>query len=102
MPSPLKLPHGRKHGRVCHWLYKYEDATPGTMAVDNATTILDSEAEPQPDGSLLRITAPGHGQTKEEDEYIVGAPELGTAEVAASSVAIDLHRKREPTTNEPA
>ena len=92
LSSPLKRPHGLKHGRVCHWLVEYQDATPGTEAFDNATAILDSEAEPQPDGSLL-ISAPGHGQTREEDEYIVGAPEF-VSEVAASSVAIDLGLKR--------
>jgi Uma2 family endonuclease len=92
MPSPLKRPHGCMHGRVMHWLVSYRDATPGTQAFDNATTILDPQAEPQPDASLL-IAAPGKGQTREEEEYIVGAPEL-IAEVASSSVAIDLHRKR--------
>ena len=57
MPSPLKRPHGRKHLRVCHWLAEYENATPGTEAFDNASTLLDEEAEPQPDNSLL-ISAP--------------------------------------------
>ncbi len=93
MPLPLKRPHGRHHGHTMHWLVEYENATPGTEAFDNTTAILDEEAEPQPDGCLL-ITAPGHGQTREEDEYTIGAPEL-MAEVASSSVAIDLHLKRD-------
>ena len=57
----------------------------------NATTILDSQAEPQPDLCML-IANPLHGQTRDEDEYIVGAQEL-IVEVASSSESIDLHRK---------
>lgn len=92
VPSPLKRPHARSHGTVMHWLKEYEYATPGVEAYDNATAILGDDNEPQADGSLV-IVAPGHGQTREEDEYIVGAPEL-TAEIAASSASIDLHAKR--------
>ncbi|MBL8798084.1 MAG: Uma2 family endonuclease [Planctomycetia bacterium] len=92
VPSPLKRSHGRNHGTVIYWLKEYEFATPGVEAYDNATAIISDENEPQPDGSLL-IVAPGHGQTREEDGYIVGAPEL-TAEIAASSASIDLHAKR--------
>jgi Uma2 family endonuclease len=93
MPSPLRIPHGRMHGKVCQWLFTFEDATPGTQAFDNASTILDPQSEPQPDCSLL-IAVPGKGQTREVDEYIVGAPEL-VVEVASSSEAIDLHLKRD-------
>lgn len=92
VPSPLKRPHGRHHAKLMHWLGSYEDATPGVETYDNATSILSDENEPQADASLL-IVAPGQGQTREEDEYIVGAPELA-AEIAASSVSIDLHAKR--------
>jgi Uma2 family endonuclease len=92
MPSPLKRPHSRTHGLLYSWVSGYEDATPGTESHLTATTILDDEAEPEPDVDLL-IVAPNHGRTREEDEYIVGPPEL-IAEVASSSEAIDLHRKR--------
>lgn len=92
MPSPLRTPHGRSHGRIMHWLIEYEDATPGTEALDNATTILGEESEPQPDGSL--IISPPHGQIRLEDEYIVGAPEL-ISEIASSTEALDLHRKKD-------
>jgi Uma2 family endonuclease len=93
MPSPLKRPHGRAHKLLVRWIDEYEEATPGTEAFDNASTILDATAEPQPDVCLL-IVSPSHGQTREEDEYIVGAPEFIT-EVASSSEAIDLHGKRD-------
>jgi Uma2 family endonuclease len=93
MPSPLRNPHGRSHGRVMTWLCLYQAATPGTDVVDNATAILGEESEPQPDGSLYILPEYG-GQTHEDDEeYLVGAPEL-IVEVASSSEAIDLHGKR--------
>jgi Uma2 family endonuclease len=93
VPSPLKRPHGRAHVLLSHWLAAYEIATPGTLVFDSATTILDPQAEPQPDLCML-IANPLHGQTREKDEYIVGAPEL-IVEVASSSESIDLHRKRD-------
>jgi Uma2 family endonuclease len=93
MPSPLKTPHGETHLKLCAWLSEYSDATPGVRGFDNATNILGDESEPQPDACLL-IDVPSIGQTREEDEYIVGAPEL-VAEVASSSEAIDFHAKRD-------
>jgi Uma2 family endonuclease len=93
VPSPLKRPHGRTHVLLSRWLDTFAEATPGTEVFDSATTILDPDAEPQPDLCLL-ITPPQHGQTREEREYIVGPPEF-IAEVASSSESIDLHRKRD-------
>jgi Uma2 family endonuclease len=93
MPSPLKPRHGRYHGRVTGWLYLYAAATPGTEILDNTTTILGDASEPQPDCSLIILPEYG-GQTHEdEDEYLVGSPEL-VVEVASSSEAYDLHSKR--------
>jgi Uma2 family endonuclease len=92
MPSPLKRTHSLVHVQVVHWLFAYQAATPGTEVHDNASTILGEHSEPQPDACLL-ITTPGRAQTREQDDYIVGAPEL-IAEVASSSQSIDLHRKR--------
>ncbi|HEY1861677.1 MAG TPA: Uma2 family endonuclease [Gemmataceae bacterium] len=93
MPSPLKYPHGRGHSRVMIWLGLYQAATPGTEVVDNATTILGEESEPQPDGSLYILPEYGGQMREDADEYLVGAPEL-IVEVASSSEAIDLHGKR--------
>jgi Uma2 family endonuclease len=92
MPSPLKIPHGQMHVRVIRWLNEYEDATPGTMTLDNATNILDEHSEPQPDACLLIIPSKG-GQTRVENQYVVGAPEL-IVEVASGTESIDLHAKR--------
>jgi Uma2 family endonuclease len=92
MSSPLKRPHGRLHKLIIRWLDEYEEATPGTEAFDNTTVIMGPDSEPQPDGCLL-IAVEGTGQTKDEDEYIVGAPEL-TVEIGSTTRNIDLHRKK--------
>jgi Uma2 family endonuclease len=93
MPSPLRVPHGRSHSQVMIWLGRYMAFTPGVDVLDNATTILDDANEPQPDAALRLLPEYG-GQTRDNDEeYLVGAPELAV-EVALSSVAIDLYEKR--------
>lgn len=91
LPSRIGRTVSRSRLRVLCWLLNYAEATPGTEAI-RATIIVSDRNEVEPDGSLL-IVASGHGQTREEDEYIVGAPELA-AEIAASSASIDLHAKR--------
>jgi Uma2 family endonuclease len=93
MPSPLKRPHGRTHKLVMRWLDEYEEATLGTEAFDNTTVILGPDSEPQPDACLL-IAAEGLGQTTDEDDYIVGSPELAV-EIASTMSNIDLHRKKD-------
>jgi Uma2 family endonuclease len=91
MASPLKRPHDKMHMRASHWLLEYQDATSGTEAFDNATNILGEDSESQPDLCMLIASDKG-GQTREEDEYIVGAPEL-IVEIASSTESIDLHGK---------
>jgi Uma2 family endonuclease len=93
MPSPVRFRHhGLPHSHLVGWLVNYEAATPGVLVGDNATSRLDLDNEPQPD-ALLLIEPKRGGQTKiSEDDYIEGAPEL-VAEVATSSVSIDLHTK---------
>jgi Uma2 family endonuclease len=93
MPSPLKPRHGRMHNRIMVWVGTYADATPGTGSYDYTTAILGPQSEPQPDTFLI-IEVPGRGQMREENEYLVGAPEF-IGEVAFSPEAIDLHRKRD-------
>ena len=92
MSSPLKRPHGKMHMQASYWLLDYEEATPGVEGFDNATNILNEENEAQPDLCLL-IAPAALGQTREENEYIVGAAEL-IVEIASSTESIDLHRKR--------
>ena len=90
--SPTTFRHGRPHARLAFWLTTYVEETAGTDALDNTTNILGEESEPQPD-LCLRVLPECGGQTTEDDKYIYGPSEL-VAEVAYSSVAIDLHAKK--------
>ncbi|MBI3465667.1 MAG: Uma2 family endonuclease [Planctomycetes bacterium] len=92
VPSPIKSKHSRPDGLVHCWLATFRAATPGTEFHPNFTVILGPRSEPEPDSGLLILPACG-GQTREEDDYIVGAPEL-LAEVCNTSEAQDLHSKR--------
>ncbi len=92
MPSPVSHKrHSRPHSALTTWLGTYWSATPGTDAGDNGTVRLDWENEPQPD-AMLRILPECGGQSRDEDDYIAGPPEL-IAEVSASSASYDLHEK---------
>ena len=91
MASPLRIrSHGEPHADLIGWLWTYKTVTPGIVLGDNPTVRLDPDNEPQPDAVLF---IPGRQATISEDDYIEGAPEL-VLEVAASSVAIDLHDKK--------
>jgi hypothetical protein len=92
MPSPVSNEHAQPHFDLIAWLAFYRAATPGIAGGDNGTVRLDLDNEPQPD-AFLRILAEHGGQSRvDEDGYISDAPEL-VAEVARSSVSIDLHAK---------
>lgn len=92
LASPLRNEHGTNHLDLCGVFWIYQVATPGLSAADNTTTILGEKSEPQPDLSV-RILAEYGGQSRIEQGYITGAPEL-LAEVAFSSKDIDLSVKR--------
>jgi hypothetical protein len=93
MASPLKRPHGIYHPELSLVLTVYKADTPGVEVADNMTTILGKEGEPQPDLMLRLLTECGGQSGYNEEEYLVGAPEL-VGEVAHSSKAIDLGGKR--------
>ncbi|MFN6033943.1 MAG: Uma2 family endonuclease [Dolichospermum sp.] len=89
--SPLRLKtHGEPHAYIMTWLGVYKAATPGIGFADNATVLIDTDNEPQPD-ALLRIETGGQSRIN-KDDYVEGAPEL-IVEIAASSVSYDLHEK---------
>jgi Uma2 family endonuclease len=93
MPSPTRLHrHGRPHAQLVTWLETYEAGTPGLFGGDNTTARLDLDNEPQPDALLLIDPAHGGQARLSADDYVEGAPEL-VAEVAASSVSIDMNVK---------
>jgi Uma2 family endonuclease len=86
--------HGQPHGWIMTWLGTYEAMTPGVAVGIEPTVRLDTDNELQPDAVLL-IKPEAGGQTQlSDDDYIEGAPEL-VVEIAASSVAIDLHAKKQ-------
>lgn len=93
MPSPVRFrSHAQPHGQVIGWLAVYCAATPGVLLADNATVRLDMDNEVQPD-ALLRLDPTVGGKSRiSADDYVEGAPEL-IVEIAASSVAYDLHEK---------
>jgi Uma2 family endonuclease len=71
----------------------YENATPGTQALNNTTDILGPDSEPQPDGCLLILPEKG-GQTKVVDGWLTGPPEL-IGEIASTTESYDLHGKKQ-------
>ncbi|HEX5271368.1 MAG TPA: Uma2 family endonuclease, partial [Gemmataceae bacterium] len=94
MSSPLRYPHGSYDFLLSGALALYAASTPGVEGANNVTSILGEESEPQPD-SVLRIAAEYGGRSKiNEGEYLEGPPEF-IAEIAYSSLDIDMHRKRE-------
>lgn len=94
MASPLRRPHAKDHAILNYALSHYESATPGIEVLDNATTILGDESEPQPDLDLRILPEYGGQSVTTEDDYVEGPPEL-MAEIAHSTRAIDMHAKRD-------
>ncbi|BAY76570.1 hypothetical protein NIES25_30220 [Nostoc linckia NIES-25] len=95
MPAALRFrSHGQPHGWIIGWLFTYQAATPGVALGVEPTVRLDLDNEPQPDAVLLINPEVGGQARLSEDDYIEGAPEL-IVEIAASSVAIDLHAKKQ-------
>lgn len=93
MASPQRLPHGRYSTKLASVLDQYEAHTPGVEAATDATIVLGPRSEPQPD-LFLRVLAEHGGNTRIEDDYVHGGPEL-IIEIAHSTVAIDLHEKKD-------
>jgi Uma2 family endonuclease len=91
MPSPVGHDHGRAHVPVIVWLDRYAEDTPGVEVLDNASTILGRKSEPQPDAQLRFLPECG-GQTRNEEGFVTGAPEL-VVEVAKATRYVDLGPK---------
>jgi hypothetical protein len=98
MASPMRRAHGVYHVDVSTLLGLYVAETPGVEAADNATVILDEDNEPQPDLYLRILPDAGGRSETAEDDYVLGGPEL-LVEIAHSTVAIDLHAKKESYQN---
>ncbi len=74
-------------------LERYAHATTGVEALDNATTILGEDSEPQPDLALRILSQYGGSSHESPEDYVIGPPEL-VVEIAHSGRAIDMHQKR--------
>lgn len=93
MAAALRIEqHGEPHGYIILWLGFYQTFTSNLQLGDNCPVILDGDNEPQPD-ALLRVKEGGQSIINEKG-YVKGAPEL-IVEIAASTVSIDLHDKKE-------
>ena len=86
--SPVSTAHGDLHALVMLWLGTYAAHVAGFRASDNSSVRIDDLNEPQPDASLRRTDHPVDGI------YVAGTPPF-VVEVAYTSAAIDLHKKRE-------
>jgi hypothetical protein len=93
MPSPVRLNrHGEPHAHLIGCLFVYSASTHGVRVGDNCSVRLDMDSEPQPDAAMIIEPNRGGRVQISPDDYVVGDPEL-VAEVAASSVSIDLTTK---------
>jgi Uma2 family endonuclease len=93
MPSPVTFEeHGAPQFDLIGLFSFYRFSTPGIRGGDNATVRLDLDNEPQPDALLFIEPARGGQLRPTTGRYVEGAPEF-VAEIAASSVNIDLHAK---------
>jgi Uma2 family endonuclease len=84
--------HGASNAAMAGWLGFYSAHAPAVHCALHATVILDERNEVQPD--VLAWRPDVGGAHLNEDDYLVGAPQL-VVEVAASSVSYDLHQKKE-------
>lgn len=95
MPSPVRWnQHAAPHADFMTFLGTYRAYTPGVRVGDNGSLRLDMDNEPQPDAAMIILPACGGQVRLSEDDFVQGAPEL-VAEIASSSVSIDLNRKRQ-------
>ncbi len=83
--------HGRPHAWLVNILSTYAMHT-GIDVADNSTVELDPKNAPQPDYLMFLPRGLGGRAAINSDGYWEGPPDL-VAEVAASSVSIDLHDK---------
>jgi Uma2 family endonuclease len=91
--SPLSIPHSDHDDELGFLFSLYRRATPGVKALHGTTIILGAESEPQPDLGLMILSEFGGRCRISKRKYVQGAPEL-LAEIAFSSVALDLHQKK--------
>jgi hypothetical protein len=93
LASPLRRPHGGYHAELSLALGHYKAGTPGIELLDNTTTILGEESEPQPDLELRILSAFGGQSWETAEDYVEGPPEL-VAAISHSTQRLDLGSRR--------
>jgi Uma2 family endonuclease len=94
MASPARWHHGDYQGAIATLFGCYRARTPGVVGGTDVTVILGEESEPRPD-AVLRIEKAHGGQARlNEDNYLVGPPEL-VAEISYSTRSLDMNQKRQ-------
>ena len=95
VPSPPRFDwHDDQAAAMVTWLRAYAARHPEVRSGGSATLVLEGDNEVQPDAFLFQINPAGPGARVNEQGYIEGPPQL-VVEGAASSVAYDLHDKKE-------
>ena len=90
--SPVHRQHGRPHFQFSTILGAYIAHSPGLIAGDNESVVLDEDNALQPD-LFVGLNAAGGGQLVDSERGpLVGVPEF-VVEIAASSASHDLHSK---------
>lgn len=90
--SPVHKQHSIPHFRFSTVLGVYCAGTPGILAGDNQSVILDQENELQPD-LCVWVSEERRAKSEESEKGpLIGAPDL-VVEVAASSASQELHSK---------
>ena len=87
------MAQAQARAEIVSWLGRYAVDTPDTTVGVKPSLRLDLDNEPQPVAVLIIEPSFGGQIRFSEDDVLEGAPEL-VAEVAASSVAIDLGDKK--------
>ena len=94
-PVTVSEPHSAYQQCLAEWFYEYRKRTPGVKARVTPTVLLDDDAEPEPDGVLMRRREgeePGDQAGPNAGGYVDRPPELA-AEISVSSLATDLGGK---------
>ena len=95
MASPVNaVKHGDPDNLLQGVFFNYSFATPGVRASTNATARLGPKNTPQPDLSMRYLPERSGREQYDKKGYLNYRPEL-VVEIAASSVAIDAHKKRD-------
>ena len=94
-PVTVSEPHSTYQQMLSQWLGEYVKREPAAKARSTPTVLLDEDAEPEPDGVLMRRRPgeePGDQAGPGAAGHVDRPPEL-TAEISVSSLAKDLGPK---------